>query len=49
VTFNKVSATFTVKSDSQITATVPVGATTGSIVVFTTGGGVASAKTFTVN
>lgn len=49
VTFNKVSATFTVKSDSQITATVPAGATTGTIVVFTTGGSVARAKTFTVN
>jgi uncharacterized repeat protein (TIGR03803 family) len=50
VTFNKIAAaTFTVKSDTQITAMVPAGATTGKIVVTTTGGTATSAKAFTVN
>jgi len=49
VTFNKISATFTVNSDTQITATVPTGATTGKIVVTTKGGGVTSTTNFTVN
>jgi uncharacterized protein (TIGR03437 family) len=50
VTFNKIAAaTFTVKSDTQITAMVPAGATTGMIVVTTTGGTATSAKAFTVN
>ena len=50
VTFNKKQATFTVNSDSQITATVPTGATTGKLAVTTNGGGIASsAKNFIVN
>jgi uncharacterized repeat protein (TIGR03803 family) len=49
VTFNKVVASFTVKSDSQITAVVPTGATTGKIVVTTKGGGATSSTSFTVN
>ena len=40
---------FTVKSDTQITVTVPAGATPGKIVVFTKGGSVLSATSFTVN
>jgi uncharacterized repeat protein (TIGR03803 family) len=48
VTFNGTSATFTVNSDTQITATVPTGATTGKIGVTTTGGSAASATSFTV-
>jgi hypothetical protein len=43
VTFGGVSAPFAVVSDSEITATVPTGALTGSITV-TTAGGVATAK-----
>ena len=38
VTFNGVSAPFTVVSTSEITTTVPVGATTGSVKVTTPGG-----------
>jgi len=38
VKFNTTSATFTVDSDTQITATVPVGATTGTISVTTPDG-----------
>jgi uncharacterized repeat protein (TIGR03803 family) len=49
VTFNKVAATFTVNSDSKITATVPAGATTGKIAVTTKGGSVTGSKNFTVN
>ncbi len=49
VTFNGTSASFTVVSDIEITATVPTGATTGKIVVTTKGGSVASATNFTVN
>lgn len=48
VTFNGVSATFTVNSDSQITATVPNGATTGLITVVTPTGTVSSSLNFTV-
>jgi uncharacterized protein (TIGR03437 family) len=44
VAFNGVGATFTVDSDTQITAVVPAGATTGKIKV-TTGGGPASSAT----
>lgn len=50
VTFGGVKATsFTVNSNTQITATVPTGAKTGKIKVTTKGGSVASAATFTVN
>jgi hypothetical protein len=48
VTFNGKSATFTVNSDSQVTATVPTGATTGKIKVTTNGGSVSSSTNFTV-
>jgi uncharacterized repeat protein (TIGR03803 family) len=41
-------ATFTVDSDTQITATVPAGAMTGSINVVTPGGHVSSPTVFTV-
>ena len=49
VTFNGTSATFTVNSDTQITATVPTGATTGKIALVTKGGSAISSGTFTVN
>lgn len=49
VTFNGTSASFTVNSDIQITATVPTGATTGKIAVTTKGGSAISTGTFTVN
>lgn len=50
VAFNGVVATtFTVNSDSQVTADVPVGATTGKIAIVTNGGSAASAASFTVN
>jgi len=49
VTFNGTVASFTVKSDTQITATVPAAATTGKIAVITKGGSIASAISFTVN
>lgn len=49
VTFNKISASYTVNSDSQITATVPTGATTSKIVVTTKGGSATSSTSFTVN
>ena len=50
VTFNKVSATsFTVNSDTQVTATVPTGSTTGKIAVTTKGGSATSTTSFTVN
>lgn len=49
VAFGGVSATtFTVDSDTQITATVPTGALTGKISVTTPGGTATSATTFTV-
>jgi uncharacterized protein (TIGR03437 family) len=38
VSFNGSSAAFTVVSDSEITATVPAGATTGSVTVTTPSG-----------
>jgi uncharacterized repeat protein (TIGR03803 family) len=41
-------ATFTVDSDTQITATVPAGAMTGEIGVYTPGGNVGSSTVFTV-
>jgi hypothetical protein len=48
VTFNGVSASFTVNSATAITATVPAGATTGPISVTTAGGTATSAGSFTV-
>ncbi len=47
VTFDGKVATFTVKSSTEITATVPTGAAAGKIVV-TTAGGTAASATFTV-
>jgi hypothetical protein len=38
VSFNNTAAAFTVVSDTEITATVPTGATTGHVTVDTTGG-----------
>jgi uncharacterized repeat protein (TIGR03803 family) len=49
VTIDKITASFTVVSDSEITATVPAGAATGKIVVTTKGGSVTSSTSFTVN
>jgi len=49
VTFNGTSASYTVNSDTQITATVPSGATTGQLVVVTPSGSGTSVGTFTVN
>jgi uncharacterized repeat protein (TIGR03803 family) len=49
VTFNGKSASFTVNSDEEITATVPTGATTGHIIVTTRGGTATSETKFTVN
>jgi len=49
VTFNGKAATFTVNSDTEITATVPSGATSGKILVTTKGGSVSSTSGFTVN
>lgn len=49
VTFGGVAATsFTVNSDSLLTATVPTGAKTGKITITTPGGTVTSTQTFTV-
>lgn len=49
VSFNgKMATTFKVVSDTQITTTVPLGATTGPISVTTPGGLVSSATAFTV-
>jgi uncharacterized repeat protein (TIGR03803 family) len=50
VTFNKViQPTFTVKSDTQVIANVPTGATKGKIAITTNGGSVTSTASFTVN
>jgi uncharacterized protein (TIGR03437 family) len=49
VAFNGKAASFTVVSDTEITATVPTGATTGKIRVTTKGGSVTSSTDFTVN
>jgi hypothetical protein len=46
---SEISASFTVVSDTEITATVPTGAATGKIVVTTKGGSVTSSTNFTVN
>src|SRR4051794_3144587 len=48
VKFNGTSATYTVDSDTQLTATVPGGATTGPIAVTTAGGTFTSGGNFTV-
>lgn len=48
VTFNQTPATFTVKSSSQILATVPVGATTGTLQVVTLAGTLSSNVSFRV-
>jgi uncharacterized repeat protein (TIGR03803 family) len=49
VTFNGVAAKFTVISSSLITATVPAGATSGTVQVVTPGGTLSSNVPFTVN
>ncbi len=49
VSFNIASASFVVNSSTQITATVPLTATTGSISVTTPGGTATSVTPFTVN
>lgn len=50
VTFGGVKATsFTVNSDTQVTATVPAGAKTGKVGIKTKGGSATSSGTFTVN
>ncbi len=48
VAFGAKSASFTVNSDSQVTATVPTGAKTGKIKITTPGGIATSATSFTV-
>jgi len=48
VTFDGIAASFTVNSPTQITATVPAGATSGQISVTTPGGTAESAASFTV-
>jgi uncharacterized repeat protein (TIGR03803 family) len=49
VTFNGTAATFTVVSASEVTTTVPAGATTGTVQVVTPGGTLSSNVPFTVN
>ena len=49
VTFNGVAATFVQNSSTQITATLPVGATTGTIAVTIPSGTIISSTNFTVN
>ncbi|MFE3846811.1 PKD-like domain-containing protein [Flavobacterium sp. LB3P45] len=49
VKFNGVIAAYSVNSDTQITATLPVGATNGTISITTPLGTASSAATFTVN
>ena len=48
VRFNGISATFTVNSDMQVTATVPAGAMTGPISITTPAGGAGSLVDFVV-
>jgi uncharacterized repeat protein (TIGR03803 family) len=48
VTFGGVKATFTVNSDTQVTAAVPTGAKSGRIGIITPGGSAMSATNFTV-
>ena len=49
VAFGSKVATFTVNSDTQVTATVPAGAITATIHVTTKGGAAVSKTKFTVN
>lgn len=49
VTFNGINVAYTVNSASQITATLPPGATTGKISITTPRGSVTSSSIFTVN
>jgi len=49
VSFGGVKATFTADSDSQVTATVPMGILTGKIAITTPGGIAVSSGTFTVS
>ena len=48
VSFNGTAATYTVVSDTYLTATVPAGATPGPVTVTTPGGTLTSSKTFRV-
>ena len=48
VTFNGVPATIVKSQPGRITVVVPAGATTGSVVVFTTSGAVTSPRTYVV-
>jgi len=48
VTFNGTAATFTVVSATEITTTVPTGATNGTVEVVTSGGTLTSNPSFTV-
>lgn len=48
VSFNGTSASFSVDSSTQVTATVPLGATNGPITVITPGGNATSSGSFTV-
>lgn len=48
VTFGSVKATFTMNSDTQVTAVVPAGAVTGKPKITTKGGAATSPMTFTV-
>ncbi|MGI9088917.1 MAG: DNA/RNA non-specific endonuclease [Chthoniobacterales bacterium] len=49
VAFNGTNGSFTVNSDTQITATVPTGSTTGKITVIAPGGLATSSTNFTVS
>jgi len=49
VTFDSKVASFTVNSDTEVTADVPVGAMTGKIAITTKGGSATSTTSFTVN
>jgi endonuclease G, mitochondrial len=48
ITFNGISAAFTIVSPTQVTATVPYGATSGHISVATLGGTLTTSSNFTV-
>jgi len=48
VTFGATATSFTVNSNTQVTATVPTGAVTGKISITTAGGTATSATVFTV-